>query len=143
VPMMREAERRSLRAPAIGATIIGIAVQGKMRSPDCSGEYPCTVWKNCASRKIEPNMPKNMKRLETFARANVRLRKKRIGSIGSSVRSSQATNAARRSAPAVTAPTISGEAQPTALPRTRPHTMPRSPALASASPGRSSFAAAP
>jgi hypothetical protein len=31
--------------PAIGAMKIGIAVQGRIRSPDCSGEEPCTVWK--------------------------------------------------------------------------------------------------
>ena len=76
--------------PAIGATKIGIAVQGRMRSPDCSGESPCTVWRNWASRKIEPNIPKNMNSDATFAAVKVRLRKNRIGSIGASVRSSQA-----------------------------------------------------
>ena len=29
---------RSESAPAIGATIIGIAVHGRIRRPDCSGE---------------------------------------------------------------------------------------------------------
>src|ERR1700686_4179527 len=106
---------RSEKAPASGETRIGMAVQGRMRRPDCSGEYPCTVWKNCASRKIEPNIPKNMNRLETFASAKVRLRKKRIGGIGLSVRSSHQTNAPITTKPATSAPTISGEPQPTEL----------------------------
>ena len=76
---------RSDIAPAIGAMNIGASVQGRMRSPDCSGEYPCTVWKNWASRKIEPNIPKNMNRDETLASANARLRKNVIGSIGEGV----------------------------------------------------------
>ena len=51
---------RSDSTPATGAMNIGASVHGRIRSPDSSAEYPCTVWKNCASRKIEPNMPKNM-----------------------------------------------------------------------------------
>ena len=38
VPMMRDGEMRSESAPAIGATIIGIAVHGRMRRPEPSGE---------------------------------------------------------------------------------------------------------
>lgn len=53
---------RSERIPAIGATIIGMPVQGSMRSPASVGEYPETPWKNWLSRKIEPNMPRNMSR---------------------------------------------------------------------------------
>jgi hypothetical protein len=37
-PMMRPPPIRSDRAPAIGATKIGIAVHGRIRSPDWSGE---------------------------------------------------------------------------------------------------------
>ena len=87
-------------APAIGAMNIGASVHGRMRRPEPNGEYPCTVWKNCASRKIEPNIPKYMNRDARFARAKVALRKKRIGSIGCSARSSQATNAATKAKPA-------------------------------------------
>ena len=93
--MIRCAGMRSESAPAIGATIIGIAVHGRMRRPEPSGEYPCTVWKNCASKKIDPNMPKLISIDAMFASVKVRLRKKRMGSIGCSARSSQATNAAR------------------------------------------------
>src|ERR1044071_4436345 len=50
-------------------------------------------------KKIAPNMPKNMSRLATLASANVRLRKKRMGSIGCSVRSSHATKHASSAAP--------------------------------------------
>ena len=57
-------------------------------------------------KKIEPNIPKNMNRLATFASANVRLRKKRIGSIGCSVRSSHATKHASSAPPRRNAPMI-------------------------------------
>ena len=36
--MIRDGEMRSESAPAIGATIIGIAVHGRMRRPEPSGE---------------------------------------------------------------------------------------------------------
>src|SRR3954453_20786774 len=85
---------RSLRMPAIGATKIGIAVHGSVRSPASSGEYPCAVWKNCASRKIDPNAPKNIANDTPLVAANARERKSRIGSIGAAARSSHATNAA-------------------------------------------------
>ena len=60
-------------------------------------------------KKIEPNIPKNMNRLATLASANVRLRKKRIGSIGCSVRSSHATKHASSAQPRRNAPMIWGE----------------------------------
>ena len=92
---------------------------------------------------MAPNIPKNMNSEARFAAAKARLRKKRIGSIGAGARSSQSTNAAVRIAPSVSEPTISGLDQPTAFPRTRPHTIPRSPVLASARPGMSSRVAGP
>ena len=130
-------------APAIGAMNIGASVHGRILRPAPSGEYPCTVWKNCESRKIEPNIPKNMKSEATFASANDGLRKKRIGSIGAAVRSSQATNAATSTRPSASEATISGLVQPWPFPRIRPHTIPNSPALASPSPGRSSLPPGP
>ena len=50
-----------------------------------------------ARKKIEPNIPKNMKSDATFVSVNVRLRKNSIGSIGDGARSSQAANAATSS----------------------------------------------
>ena len=134
---------RSERAPAIGATKIGIAVQGRIRRPEPNGEYPCTVWKNWASRKIEPNMPKYMKSEDVFASAKAGLRKNRIGSIGDAVRSSQATNAATKTAPIANARMISGLVQPSSFPRTRPQTTPKRPTLARPTPGRSSLPPGP
>ena len=84
-----------------------------------------------------------MNRLETFASVNVRSRKNRIGSIGCRVRSSQSTNSAVTTAPTTSVPTICGEPQPSELPRTRPQTIPKRPALISPSPGRSSRVARP
>ena len=135
--MIRPPPMRSDRAPAIGATTIGIAVHGRTRSPDSSGEYPCAVWKNWLSRKIEPNMPKYMKSDAPLAAANARLRKNRIGSIGSAARSSQATNAARMTAPATSEPTICGLVHPSEFPFTRPHTRPSSPSPPRTTPGTS------
>ena len=134
---------RSERAPAIGATNIGIAVQGSTRNPASSGVYPCAVWKNCVSRKIDPNIPKYMKRDDAFAAENARLRKNRMGSIGSVARRSQATKAASSIAPRTRAVTICGLDQPSEFPLTRPQTIPSRPALPSASPGRSSALSGP
>jgi hypothetical protein len=68
---------------------------------------------------------------------NPRERKNRIGSIGSRVRSSQATNATPSSRPATSDPTTSTLLQPAALPRTRPQTTPNAAPVTSASPARS------
>ncbi len=87
------------------------------------------------SRKIDPNIPKYMKSDAPFAAEKARSRKKRIGSIGSAVRSSHATNAARSSAPATNEATICGLDQPSEFPFTRPQTMPSRPALAECQPG--------
>ena len=115
-------------APAIGATTIGIAVHGRTRRPASSGEYPCAVWKNCVSRKIEPNIPNDIASDAPFAAEKPRLRKKRIGSIGCGVRSSHRTNATSSATPAASDATIDALAQPSALPFTRPQTMPSRPA---------------
>ena len=74
----------------------------------------------------------------TLAAVKVRLRKKRIGSIGAAARSSQRTNSARTAAPASRAETTSTDVQPASLPRTRPHTIASRPAAERARPGRSS-----
>src|SRR5947209_18254161 len=94
-------------------------------------------------KKIEPNIPKNMNRLETFARANVRLRKKRIGSIGCSARCSQATKDTSSATPTTNEATIRGEVQPSSSARTSPHTIPSRPRLPRATPTRSSLDAGP
>lgn len=63
------APTRSESNPAIGATRIGMAVHGSVLRPASSGEYPWTTWKNCASRKTDPNIPKY-----TFVRGCARAR---------------------------------------------------------------------
>ena len=108
------APMRSVSRPAIGATSIGIAVHGSVRRPASSGERPCAVWKNWASRKIEPNMPKNIANETPLVAAKARERKKRIGSIGAGARSSQATKRGERAAPASSA-TITVRARPAEL----------------------------
>ena len=134
---------RSLMMPAMGATRIGIAVQGSVRSPASSGEYPWTIWKNWASRKIAPNMPKLISSEVALAAEKARLRKKRMGTIGSVVRSSHQTKAPRRTMPAAMGPATPRLVQPCSLPRTRPQTMPSRPTLARPRPGRSRARLAP
>ena len=92
---------RSDSRPAIGATSIGMPVQGSVRRPASSGDMCCVTWKNWASRKIEPKTPKYIANETPLEAAKARERKKRIGSIGAGVRSSQTTNAASRIAPAI------------------------------------------
>ena len=72
-------------------------------------------WGEC-----DPNEPKNIASETPFVAAKARLRKKRIGSIGAAVRSSWATKATSRTAPAAIEPVTSSEPQPAALPRTMP-----------------------
>src|SRR3989337_2511013 len=60
-----------------------------------------------------------MSRDAPLAAAKARSRKKRIGSIGSFARSSQATNATRSAAPPTSEPTIAGLVQPSPLPLAR------------------------
>ena len=84
-----------------------------------------------------------MKNDATLAWLNVRLEKKRIGSIGSRARSSQRTKAATSSSPITREATISGLVQPWPLPRTRPQTTPSRPALTNARPRRSRLGRGP
>ena len=65
---------RPASSPAIGATNAGIAVHGRTRSPASNGFRPWTTWKNCESRKIEPNIPKYISSDTALAAANARLR---------------------------------------------------------------------
>src|SRR5262245_38587664 len=78
-----------------------------IRSPDPSRSDPFTYRKNFASRKIEPNIPKNLNSEARFASENVRDRKNPIGSIGDGDRSSQRTKAATKASPTTIEPTIS------------------------------------
>ena len=84
------------------------------------------------------------------SRARRRSRPKRHGrgrneaaASAASPRASQATNAARSTAPATREPRICGLVQPSALPCTSPQTIPSRPPLASASPRRSSEVSGP
>jgi hypothetical protein len=84
---------RSGSTPANCATSIGIAVHGSGRSRACSGDRPCAVWKNCASRKTDPKAPSDMASDTPLVALNARGRNSRSGSIGAAARRSQARNA--------------------------------------------------
>ena len=83
-------------------------------------------------------MPKLMNTEVRLAAEKARRRKKLIGTMGSRVRSSQATKATTSVAPTIMGGSTPRLVQPWALPRTRPQTMPNRPALTRARPGRSS-----
>ena len=112
MPIKRAPPILSDNAPAIGATNIGMIVHGRIRNADPSGRVALHGLEELASRKIEPNIPKNISRDATFASAKTRFWKKRIGSIGSFVWSSQRTKSANTTAPPARAMMISGDAQP-------------------------------
>ena len=112
---------RSESRPAIGATKIGIAVHGSVRRPASSGDIPCVTWKNWASRKIEPKTPKYIANETPLEAAKARERKKRIGSIGAGVRSSQATKRGQQDrAGDERAEHGASSVQPSSAPRTMP-----------------------
>ena len=72
-----------------------------------------------------------------------RLRNSLSGSIGSGARSSQATKPATSRAPMTMGASTVRLVQPWSLPRTTPSTIPSSPRLAKATPGRSRRVAGP
>src|SRR5258707_8488212 len=78
-----------------------------------------------------------------LAAENVGIRSKRIGTIGSLARRSQATKPAIRTAARTSAPITWGLPQPTLLVLTRPQASATAPMVAIATPGRSSLAAGP
>ena len=131
---------RSESTPAIGATKIGIAVHGSIRRPASQRRVALHGLEELREQEDRAEHPE-----EHQQRGDVGRREGR-----GCGRSAAAASARRRAAPrARTAPssdhaggrarpTISGLVQPSSLPRTRPQTMPNRPALARASPGRSS-----
>src|SRR5262249_11844194 len=91
-------------------------------------------------KKTIPNRAANIRKPAALPAENARVRNSRTGSIGSAARSSQATNAAVSTAPAVSDPITSGLDQPTVLARISPHTRPSAPPIAGASPAGSKLA---
>ena len=92
---------------------------------------------------MAPNMPKFMSSDAVLAAANARLRKKCMGSIGSFVRNSQTTKAARSRMPPAREESTVMLVQPAPLPLTMPQTSPSRPVLTRARPGRSSALSCP
>lgn len=104
--------KRSERYPAKGATRIGIPVQGSIRNPASVGECPRPFCRNWLSRKIDPNIPRNISRLAALIPRKARLRNSRIGSIGFSARMPWRTNRASSAVPAVSPVRTTGSVHP-------------------------------
>ncbi len=92
-------------------TIIGTA-NVRSRTPVLSGEYPSTNCRYWVSRKIDPNIARNVIVIAALAALNRGLRQKRMSSIGWSTRRSHAKNAARSSPPAKKKARMRGAVQP-------------------------------
>ncbi len=95
------------------------------------------------SRKIEPNIPRNIRRLAALIPEKARERNSRMGSIGFLLRTPWCTKPASSALPAIRPVRTREPVQPSTGPRTSPYTMPKSPPLTSRVPGRSSRAPAP
>src|SRR4029450_9416550 len=111
---------RSARPPAIGAASMRVPVQGRVRIPAWSGEWPSEVCRNCAIRNSEPMTAAYWQNVTAFAVENPRERKRPSGTIGWRARRSQATNAPTSAAPPASVPSTSGVPQPTGLARAAP-----------------------
>jgi hypothetical protein len=94
-------------------------------------------------KKTAPNADAQWKKIAALPAENGRERNRRIGSIGSRARSSQATNASASSSPSANASRTSGLSQPAGLPRTSPQTIPSAAAVTSASPAASTEVSGP
>ena len=132
--MNGRAPKRSEKSPAIGATKIGIAVQGRILIPASSGVIPCTVMKYCERKKSEPKMPKNITNETALVAEKARLRKNRSGSIGSFVRLSCSRKKTIITRPKATETSTVAFPQPSALERTMPKVSGKRPTTASTSP---------
>ena len=86
--MNQRLPRRWEKYPASGETTMVAPVQTSSLRPACSGELCSTFCMNWLRKKIEPNIPKYMASETALATLKDRWAKKRIGSIGSRVRSS-------------------------------------------------------
>ena len=93
-------------------------------------------------KNTRPNSTAKTHRQAALPAAYARERNSRSGTIGWAARSSQPMKAAVSAAPAVSAATISGLAQPMPLARISPQTRPRAPPVASTRPSGSRLAAA-
>src|SRR6185437_10125772 len=131
---------RSATAPATGATTIGVAVHGSIRSPAVSGEYPRPSWKYCAVRKAADMIAPNDMNAVTLAAAKVRTRSSRSGSIGDAARRSHATNPVSTASPPTTPASPAGSPQPDSPARTRPQASRAAPPADKTAPGTSSRA---
>ena len=102
--------KRALRRGVIVETRIMIGAIGSSRSAALSGVYPRISWKYWVMRNITPYIDKKIRIMPHVPVLKAGLRKKRMSSIGSSTRSSHATN--RLSATTATANATSVEALP-------------------------------
>ena len=92
-------------------SIIGISC-----NPEAVGLSPFTTWRKIGRYVIEPNMARPTIRPTELAIANVPLRNKLSGKIGSWARASAATNANRPMSPTAMNPRVTGDAQGRVVP---------------------------
>jgi hypothetical protein len=110
---------------------------GRLRSPAWRGDQPCTAWKYRVLKNTNPSRANPASRTTALAVEKARSRKNRNDSMGWGRRLSVIANAASRTTPAASIPTISGEPQPRWLLSINPRVTLASPRLPSSRPGRS------
>ena len=130
---------RSLRMPAIGATSIGIAVHGSVRSAGLQRAEALRGLEELAEQEDRAEVPKNIANDDAVrggeaARAEEAQRQHRLRRVRAPTRGTRRAARRRRSALASTVALV----QPSASARTMPNVRPNRPAPASARPGRSS-----
>ncbi len=131
---------RTTLGEVTAAATIAIA-NGSVRTPAWRAEYPLTSWRYCVTRKMNPNSAKKPSVTARLAAVNRMFRNRCTSSNGSGVRSSRHTNSARiASAPAMP-PIVAAEVQPFPGASMSDQTRSVTPAIDSATPGRSSLGA--
>ena len=98
-PTVRFAPIRVLSRGVSGATTIMIGAIGSRRTAAPSGLYPRMSWRYCVSRNITPNIDMKISTMPAVPVLNAGFSKNRTSSMGSSVCSSQRTNASSTTAP--------------------------------------------
>src|SRR3954468_6097422 len=94
--------RSTIRADS-GAVIIITVAKGSIRTPACSGVYPCTNCQYCVNKNIEPNRAKNVSVMALLAAGKRAFLKNVMSSIGVGVCSSHTMNEPSRTTPATNA----------------------------------------
>jgi hypothetical protein len=115
--------------PVSGATSMMVPVQGIVSSPATRGEAASTFCMNCVKKKIEPMVPRFIKKPMLLATLNVRTVKSFSSSMGAATRCSRRRKTTSSSTPTTRTPNTRTLPHPAVFPLEMPTTI-ESPELA-------------